>query len=60
MDGFFSGCFSYNANTKPTPRGQKDVASRVHVCDFSDPDDGFSRFVLEEWDAFRKRGPART
>lgn len=57
VDGFFSGCFSYNATTKPTPRGQKHVASRVHVCDFSDPDDDFSRFLLAEWDAFRKRGP---
>lgn len=61
VDGFFSGCFSYNASTKPTPPDQDNVASRVFVCDFSDPDDDFSRIILEEWGAFRKRGPkART
>jgi len=25
---------------------------RVHVCDFSNPDDAFSRFILERWRAF--------
>jgi transcriptional regulator with XRE-family HTH domain len=55
VDGFFSGCFSYNAATKPTPAAQKDVAAAIHVCDFSDPDDDFSRFIRRAWDAFRKR-----
>src|SRR5690606_18574479 len=34
-DGFFSACFSYNANTIPTPDYQN-AEARVVVCDFKD------------------------
>jgi transcriptional regulator with XRE-family HTH domain len=46
--GLFSGCFSYNHRTRPTPEGQR-VLARVHVCDFQNPDDAFSRFILADW-----------
>ena len=42
--GNFSACFSYNLNTIPTAR--EDAVSRIYVCDFRDPDDDFSRFVI--------------
>jgi transcriptional regulator with XRE-family HTH domain len=45
-DGYFSACFSYNANTIPTARGQK-AKARIYVCNFRNPDDSFSRFILE-------------
>lgn len=57
-DGFFSACFSYNARTAPTPADQ-DAKARIIVCNFADPDDAFSRFVLEAWNAFRQR-PAKS
>ena len=42
--GYFSAGFSYNRLTLPTKaRGAK---ARIHLCDFSDPDDAFSRFLL--------------
>jgi transcriptional regulator with XRE-family HTH domain len=47
-DGYFSACFSYNSKTVPTPLGAK-VRARVHVCDFNNPDDAFSRFIIESW-----------
>lgn len=47
-DGYFSACFSYNKNTKPTPTGQKSKA-RVIVCDFRSPDDAFSQFIIQSW-----------
>lgn len=51
-EGYFTGCFSYNSHTKPSPSG---LASErcVHVCDFSNPDDTFSRFILQRWHKFR-------
>lgn len=52
-EGYFSGCFSYNGNTRPSP-GNLPEERRVHVCDFSNPDDAFSRFILERWQAFQK------
>lgn len=52
QDGYFSACFSYNRNTIPTPPGQT-VAARIEVCDFTNPNDAFSRFVLAEWSRFR-------
>jgi hypothetical protein len=45
-DGYFSACFSYNTNTIPTARNQK-AKARIHVCDFRNPNDAFSRFILE-------------
>ena len=49
--GHFSACFSYNRHTLPTP-GDRDVQSRIFVCDFTNPDDHFSRFLN---DALRQR-----
>lgn len=52
-DGYFSACFSYNRNTKPTPVGQK-VKARIVVCDFQSPDDAFSKFIISEWKKRRR------
>jgi len=51
-EGYFTGCFSYNRHTQPT---SSSVAAerRVYVCDFTNPDDVFSRFILRRWQAFR-------
>jgi transcriptional regulator with XRE-family HTH domain len=46
-DGFFSSCFSYNKNTKPTPTTYTS-STRVVACDFSDPDDAFTNFLIAE------------
>ncbi len=43
---YFSACLSYNRNTIPT-REETDSASRIFVCDFTNPDDRFSRFLIE-------------
>ena len=43
--GHFSACFSYNQNTIPTP-GDSNAVARIFVCDFTNPDDHFSRFLL--------------
>ena len=44
--GHFSACFSYNRNTKPTQQRQG-LAARIFVCDFTNPDDDFSQFLVE-------------
>ena len=44
--GHFSVCFSYNKNTVPT-RDDSDVLSRIFVCDFTNPDDRFARFLID-------------
>ena len=46
-DRFFSACFSYNKNTEPTPASYRARASIV-VCDFSNPNDAFTRFIVAE------------
>lgn len=46
-DGFFSACFSYNKNTVRTPAGYR-ARARILVCDFSDPNDAFTRFIVAE------------
>lgn len=51
-EGYFSGCFSYNANTAPSGRSIPPERA-VYVCDFSNPDDIFSRFIIQRWQAFR-------
>lgn len=57
-DGYFSACFSYNANTVPTPAGYVARAS-IHVCDFNNPkDDAFATFILEAWETFRRENLA--
>lgn len=50
-DGWFSACFSYNANTLPTPDPEK-VAAPIIVCNFSDPDDAFVEYVVAAWERF--------
>lgn len=46
-DGYFTGCFSYNKNTRPTE--EKSPSERqVYVCDFNNPDDAFSRFIINK------------
>lgn len=52
-DGYFSACFSYNTNTQPTPTTQA-AKSHIHVCDFRDPDDPFSNFIMSAWQRFRR------
>lgn len=46
-DGYFSACFSYNKNTLPTP-SRLQAKAVVHVCDFSNPEDAFSSFIIRE------------
>ncbi len=53
-DGFFSACFSYNQRTAPTPNKQK-AKSRIYVCNFRNPDDTFSQYIISEWMRFRKK-----
>lgn len=50
-DGYFSACFSFNANTKATPLKQK-AKAHIHVCNFNNPDDAFSKFLIESWRIF--------
>jgi len=52
-DAYFSACFSYNRNTAPTPASQKAKAN-IYVCDFQDPDDAFSQFLVSAWKAFKR------
>lgn len=51
-EGYFTGCFSYNKHTQPSPRALP-TERRIYVCDFSNPDDLFSKFILKRWQAFR-------
>ena len=48
--GLFSACFSYNTRTVPTPPN-RNVAARILVCDFTNSDDLFARFVVEALNA---------
>jgi len=51
-EGYFTGCFSYNKNTRPSPETLP-AERRVHLCDFANPDDAFSKFILQRWHTFR-------
>lgn len=58
-DGYFSACFSYNANTVPTPETQA-ARARIIVCDFNDPDDdAFTTFIRDSWVRFREQRRSR-
>jgi transcriptional regulator with XRE-family HTH domain len=46
-DGYFSACFSYNKNTVPTPTTYN-AKARIIVCNFSNPDDDFTKFIIAE------------
>lgn len=48
-EGYFTGCFSYNANTIPTAKGQK-ATSRIYAMNFIDPDDIFVKMAVEKRD----------
>ena len=50
-DGWFSACFSYNANTMPSP-DTEEVAAPIVVCDFSNPNDAFVDHVVAAWERF--------
>ncbi|MBL7186957.1 MAG: helix-turn-helix transcriptional regulator [Phycisphaerae bacterium] len=51
-EGYFTGCFSYNQNTVPSP-SILPAERRIYVCDFRNPDDCFTRFVVARWKDFR-------
>jgi len=51
-EGYFTGCFSYNKRTQPSFSTLPEKR-RVHVCDFSNPDDAFSQFIIKRWREFR-------
>ena len=53
-DGWFSACFSYNSNTRPTPE-KSDARARVICCDFSDPKDEFAESIVTAWEQFHSR-----
>lgn len=50
-EGYFTGCFSYNKHTLPSTDNLP-IERRVYVCDFANPDDLFSRFILKQWHLF--------
>jgi transcriptional regulator with XRE-family HTH domain len=52
-EAFFTGCFSYNTNTFASAANLP-VERRVNVCNFSNPDDVFSRFIISRWQTFPK------
>lgn len=49
-DNYFSNCFSYNLNTNPTAG---DVKNRIIVCNFNNPNDSFSQFIIHSWNEFK-------
>lgn len=46
-DGYFSACFAYNRNTRPTPLDYQ-ARARVIICDFADSNDAFTNFIVTE------------
>ncbi len=53
-EGYFTGCFSYNKATNESLDTFPDD-QRIYVCDFSDPNDLFSQFIVTRWQEFRDR-----
>lgn len=53
-DGYFSACFAYNRNTLPTPSAYQ-ARARVVVCDFANPNDAFTNFIVAERRRVRTR-----
>ena len=51
--GHFSVCFSYNANTVPTV--DEDAAAKIFVCNFKDPNDRFTQFLVDACRQHRRR-----
>ena len=54
-EGYFTGCFSYNRATQPSSVDLPENR-RIYVCDFNDPNDSFSQFILRRWQAFHGHG----
>jgi len=50
--GYFTGCFSYNSHTRPSP-ATLPPERRIYLCNFSNPDDVFSRFIVQWWQRVR-------
>lgn len=53
IEGYFSGVFSFNANTIESPV-KTNSGSRIVNIDFSDPNDAFTQFILARWVAITK------
>ena len=53
-EGYFTGCFSYNRQTQPSP-ATLPAERRVYLCDFANPDDVFTQFIVQRWRAFQAR-----
>ena len=51
-EGYFTGCFSYNSNTSVS-NSSLPSEQRIYVCNFQNPDDEFSRFIISRWQARR-------
>lgn len=52
-EGYFTGCFSYNRLTQPSLEGVM-PERQIQVCNFSNPDDAFSKFLIERWTDFQR------
>lgn len=52
-EGYFTGCFSYNSNTLESGRSVP-AERQIYVCDFKNPKDAFSDFVIKRWQKFRR------
>ncbi len=50
-EGYFTRCFSYNRNTVASPVTLP-ADRRIYKCDFSNPNDAFSKFIVQRWRAF--------
>lgn len=44
-EGYFTGCFSYNSNTQASSN-KLPPERRIYVCNFKNPDDAFSKFII--------------
>lgn len=53
-EGYFSACFSFNSNTKPTPTNQKATA-RIFRMNFSNAKDAFTQMTVEARNRFYGR-----
>ena len=52
-DGYFTGCFSYNSNTTASGTWLP-PDNRIYTCDFNNPDDAFSKFIIGRWQRFAR------
>ncbi len=53
VDGNFSAVFSFNTNTTESPV-QTPSGCRIVTVDFSDPNDKFTRYILNKWQQIRR------